>query len=228
MLSVQREPNPAFSRPIHPRQPNYEAKSKDFEDRVARMVQVHQCGQACMKLRNSQMVCKRKAPFELADEAWINDRGDWGPRRTYPYLNNWNPSILQCVHANHDIKLITNGKDMKDITWYISDYSTKGTKKSSNISALLAKTFIYHRWDSEQNSELTQINKQLIQQCRNTLSQDQELSAPEVVNYLMGWGDRFISHHFETIHWQSAHNLLLQTYLILQHQRYYNPHPKMT
>ena len=170
VLSVGREPNPAFSRPIHPQQPNYEAESKDFEDRVARTVQVHQCGQACMKLRNSQMVCKCKAPFKLADEAWINDRGDWGPRRTYPYLNNWNPSILQCVHANHNIKLITNGKDTKDIAWYVSDYSTKGTKKSSNISTLLAKMFIYHRQDSEQNSELTRINKRLIQQCGKTSS----------------------------------------------------------
>ena len=174
------------------------------------------------------MVCKCNTPFKLADEVWVNDHGDWGPRRTYVYLNNCNPSILQCVHANHDIKLITNGKDMKDIVWYVSNYSMKGMKKLSNISTLLAKMFIYHRQDSEQNSELTRINKWLIQQCGNTSSRDQELSAPEVVNYLMGWGDRFILHHFKTIHWQSACNLLLQTYPILQRQRYYNPCPKMT
>ena len=224
VLSVQKEPNPAFSRPIDPRQPNYEAKSKEFEDRVARTVQVHQCGQACMKIRKSRMVCKRNAPFKLAEEAWVNERGEWGPKRTYAYLNNWCPSILQCIRANHDIKLITNGEETKDIAWYVSNYSTKGTKISSNTSALLAKTFIYHRRDSEQNSELTRINKRLIQQCGNTLSRQQELSAPEVVNYLMGWDDRFVSHHFETIHWQSARELLFKIYPVLRRQRYYHTH----
>ena len=226
VLSVQKEWTPAFSRPIDPRQPNYEDKSEEFADRVARTVQVHQCGQACMKVRNSRMVCKRSAPFKLADEAWVNDHGEWGPKRTYAYLNNWCPPILQCVHANHDIKIITNGAETKDLVWYISNYSTKGTKPSSNISALLAKTFIYHRWDSEQNSELTRINKRLIQQCGNTLSRQQELSAPEVVNYLMGWDDRFVSHHFETVHWQSARNLLLKIYPDLRCDRYANAHLK--
>lgn len=220
VLSVPKQPLTAFSRPIDPRQPNYEAKRDDFEVRAARTVQVHQCGQACMKLRNSRMVCKRNAPFPLADKAWVNEHGEWGPKRTYAYLNNWCPPILQCVRANHDIKLITNGEDTKDIAWYITNYYTKGSKKSSNISALLAKTFVYHKRDNQQSMDLTRINKRLIQQCGNTLSRQQELSAPEVVNYLMGWDDRFISHHFETIHWQSARDLLIKTFPILREETY--------
>ena len=40
------------------------------------------------------------------------------------------------------------------------------------------------------------------------LSHEQELSAPEVVSYLMGWGNCYISHHFETIPWFSILSLL--------------------
>ena len=40
VLSVPKQPLTAFSRPIDPRQPNYEAKRDDFEVRAARTVQV--------------------------------------------------------------------------------------------------------------------------------------------------------------------------------------------
>jgi hypothetical protein len=68
------------------------------------------------------------------------------------------------------------------------------------------------------HSDLTLLNKRLIQRCANTLTRQQELSAPEVVSYLMGWGDRFISHHFETIHWFTVVDLLKKSYPILMHE----------
>jgi len=37
-------------------------------------------------------------------------------------------------------------------------------------------------------------------------------SAPEVISYLMGWGDRFISHHFVTIYWSTILSLLKNKY----------------
>ena len=36
----------------------------------------------------------------------------------------------------------------------------------------------------------------------------------------MGWGDRFISHHFETIHWYAVVNLLKKCYPILSESMY--------
>jgi len=44
--------------------------------------------------------------------------------------------------------------------------------------------------------------------CANALSCQQEFSALEVVSYLVGWGDRYISHHFKTLHWYSVVSLL--------------------
>ena len=212
ILSIPKQPQVAFSRPIDPRLPHYEEQKRDTEIKIARTVQVHQCSQACMKLSNSRLVCKRKAPFRLANEAWIDKTGDWNPKRLYGYLNNWCPPLLQSLRANHDIKLITNGEETKDIAWYITNYVAKKQKESSNTSALLAKTFAFHRLDKRRSKDLSRINKRLIQRCANTLTRQQELSAPEVINYLMGWEDRFISHHFETIYWKSVFDLLCRTY----------------
>ena len=171
---------------------------------MARTVQVHQCGQGCIKFVHGQFICKRRAPFALANDDWIESDGRWGPKQSYGYFNNWCPAILQCLRANHDIKLITNGIETKDIAWYITHYIAKKQRESSNTSALLVRTFAYHRNTEKRNFDLVAANKKLIQQCANTLSQEQELSAPEVTSYIMGWGDCYISHHFTTIPWFSV------------------------
>jgi hypothetical protein len=219
VLSVPREPCVAFSRPVDPRVQPYEENRDNAEKRLARTVQVHQCGQGCMKLIQGRFGCKRKVPFALAEDNWIDADGRWGPKRSYGYLNSWCPSILQCLRANHDMKLITNGMETKDIAWYITHYVAKKQRDSSNTSALLAKTFAFHGPNKNRNLDLVASNKLLLQCCANTLSREQELSSPEVVSYLMGWGDCYISHHFETIPWLSVLSSLQNTFPVLCEQR---------
>ena len=77
------------------------------------------------------------------------------------------------------------------------------------------KTFAFHHDSEKRNFDLVATNKKLIQRCANTLSREQELSAPEVISYLMGWGDRYISHHFMTIPWFSVTTLLRKTFPVL-------------
>ncbi len=219
VTTIPQQSSVAFSRPVDPRLPHYEKKRDEAERRIARTVQVHQCGQPCLKVVKSRLVCKCRAPFPLAVDNWVDEHGNWGPRRTYSYFNNWCPPILQSVRANHNIKLITNGTETKDIAWYITHYVAKKQKQSYNTSALLAQTFAYHEYDEKRSTDLTATNKQLIQRCGNTLSRQQELSAPEVISYLMGWGDRFVSHHFETIHWYSVDALLKKQFPVLNRKR---------
>ena len=218
ILSIPRESCVAFSRPVDPRVTPYEKNRDDAERHIARTTQVHQCGRGCMKLLHGRFVCKRKAPFSLADDDWIDPDGSWGPRRTYGYLNNWCPTILQCLRANHDMKLLTNGMETKDIAWYLSFYLIKKRKPSSNTSALLAKTFAFHESTNTRRHDIVARNKLLLQRCANTLSREQELSGPEVVSYLMGWGDRYVSHHFETIPWISVLSSLRATFPVLRKQ----------
>jgi hypothetical protein len=123
-------------------------------------------------------------------------------------INNWCPPIMQCTRCNQDIKLITNGAETKDISFYISLYVAKRQAKSSNSSTLLAKKLAFHRKRERYNSDICRLNKRLLQRCANTLSREQEFSAPEVISYLMGWGDRFISHHFVTIYWTAVTSLI--------------------
>ena len=160
------------------------------------------------------------SPFAMSSQEWIEPSGSWGPKRYCGYLNNWNPVILQALRSNHDIKLITNAPETKDITWYITMYATKKQARSSNASALLATRLALHNAQERARHDNVDRNKRLLQRCANALSREQEFSAPEVVSYIMGWGDRYISHNFVMIYWDSVVITLLKAYPGLKKKRF--------
>ena len=80
VLALPQKKDVAFSRPVDPRLPNYNQLAQQAEQSIARTVQVHQCGLACMRFEKTKMVCKRRAPFQLSDHDWVDSSGWWGPR----------------------------------------------------------------------------------------------------------------------------------------------------
>ena len=138
-----------------------------------RTVQVHQCGNGCLKYSKGCTHCKRKAPFKLSACDWVDEDGNWGPKRMYSFFNNWNLEIWQSFHANHNIKLLMNRTATKNIAWYITNYVVKKQQASFNISALLPKMLAFHRTDEKKMGRISAMNKKLIQHCRNTLTQEQ-------------------------------------------------------
>ncbi|KAF8800257.1 hypothetical protein BYT27DRAFT_7217172 [Phlegmacium glaucopus] len=191
----------SYSRPLDPRNPADVRGMKAAELEIARMTQLHKCSYAnCLKMVKGRAVCKCRAPFPLAPDDWVDSVGRWGPKRLCGYLNNWNPPLLMSVRSNHDIKLIMNGGETSVLTWYITNYASKKQQRSSNVSALLAKRVAFHIVEERRRRDLTDVNKRLIQRCANTLTRDREFSGPEIMSYLMGWGDRFESHHYVTIY----------------------------
>ncbi|KAJ3572998.1 hypothetical protein NP233_g2711 [Leucocoprinus birnbaumii] len=215
-LRLPRQPDISYSRPLDPSDPDFEVQCKEREMLLARSVQVHKCStNTCLRTIKGRLVCKRRAPFELSSREWITPDGRWGPKRTCGYVNNYNRCILQLLRANHDIKLVTNGAETRDISWYITNYAAKKQKRSGNISALLAKRFAFHQKQEAKSSDIQQIHKRLIERCANTLSRDQEFSAPEVISYLMGWGDRYVSHFYVKIFWDPVREALMKAYPVL-------------
>jgi hypothetical protein len=160
------------------------------------------------RCEKGRIKCKCRAPFEVSTRDYVDEDGRWGPKRTYRYINNWCPPIMQCTRCNQDIKLITNGAETTDISFYITLYVAKRQSKSSNSSALLVKKLAFHKKRERYNSDICRLNKRLLQRCANTLSCEQEFSAPEVISYLMAWGDRYISHYFVTIYWLAVTTLI--------------------
>ncbi|KAF8827304.1 hypothetical protein HHX47_DHR5000760 [Lentinula edodes] len=70
------------------------------------------------------------------------------------------------------------------------------------------------------NSDYEQVGRRLITRCAASLSREQELSAPEVISYLMGWGDRYISHFFVPMYLDGLLAALRQTFVALQSKKW--------
>lgn len=210
----------SYSRPCDPRMENYSQNAHNAELALAKAVQFHQCSpQACLVVKQGRLQCKRRAPFPTSSEDFIREDGTWGPKRSFAYINSWIPAIMQCVRANQDIKLISNGGETRDIGFYISKYVAKRQGHSSNTSALLAKKLAFHKTKERYNSDIVDLNKKLLQRCANTLSREQEFSAPEAISYLMTWGDRFISHFFVDIFWSRVQSMIKKIFPSVQTKR---------
>lgn len=198
-------------------------QEQDLEKRLVRNLQFHNCStNTCLKVIKNRLVCKRRAPFSTSSTSWVNEDGEWGVKRTCPYLNTWNPSIMFSLRANHDVKVLLNGRLTKKITFYIGNYASKKQDVSSNVSALLAKTLAFDRNRRKKQHDLNEMNKRMILRCANSLSRYREFSSPEVMSYIMGWRDSYESHTFVPIFVDSICNALRSSYPCLIRERYAN------
>ena len=131
-------------------------------------------------------------------------------------MNGYNPGLLVGNRCNIDTKFNTNGEETKDAVWYCTSYASKDPEKSYNQSALLAKGYLYHQahalQDEVDTSTLREQNRMLVYRCFNALNQQNELSGPQVMSYLMGWGDVFRSHRFTPVYWSQVAQVLRQEY----------------
>lgn len=214
------EPALSYSRPPDPRRSDFAETSHVQELKLARSTQIHSCDtNKCLLVRDGRLQCKRGAPFVTSGSDWITESGEWGPKRIWGKVNTWNRTIMLAIRANHDIKIITNGPDTNNITWYITGYTGKKQGSSFNTSALLADRLAFHKDEEKRNTDARDINRKLIQRCANALTRHQEFSAPEVVNYIMGWGDHLLSHHYVPVYWDRVLSAVKAAYPGLRSRR---------
>ena len=133
-------------------------------------------------------------------------------RRTYPFLNGYSPAILVCLRCNNDLKVVIYGKDTRNIARYLTNYQSKDPSKTYNMSALLGSALAYHQTHLPQSQSLQDQNRLLIYRCFNVLNRQAELSGPQVMSYLMDWGDRFTSHQYVSVYWNQLASAIKQVY----------------
>lgn len=124
----------------------------------------------------------------------------------------WNPALTMNVRCNNDIKLLSNSWEMMNMTFYITSYQTRKQGRNFNMSAVLAKGFAYHLKCTSYHETLWDQQWLMLFRLVNTINLEQELSAPMVMSYLMGWGDTYWSHRYTSIYWSLFMSQLLQVF----------------
>ena len=111
-----------------------------------------------------------------------------GPSCATVYLNGYCPGLLVALQCNMDTKFIMNGEETCDGTWYCTGYQSKRQGQLYNVSGLLAMGFMFYKKHQQETSTLLDDNWLFVYRCFNSLNQWNELSGPQVMSYLMGWG----------------------------------------
>ena len=206
----------SYSRPPNPNRADYDEEILRSELLLARMEQVHACKpRRCLIYnRHNQLVCKCRAPFQISNDDFVTETGLCGPKRLYGYINAWIPSILINARCNNDGKFLTSGAETKNITFYVTSYAAKKQGKNYNASAVMADGYTYHL-DYPKPEYIDSIRDQqclLLFHLVHSINREQELAAPMVMSYLMGWGDVFRSHTYSPIYWGSFVGALYATF----------------
>jgi hypothetical protein len=217
----ERERHISFSRPPDPQNTDWGKERELVERKLARAHQVHVCKVSTCLRRNKEgkFICKRRAPWPLMEKTVVHMTGVLDLKRTYQFLNSYSPAILVCLRCNNDIKMVIYGEETKNIGGYLTNYQSKDPSKSYNMSALLGSALMYHQKHFPQMETLQEQNCLLIYRCFNVLNRQAELSGPQVMSYLMNWGDRFTSHQYVSVYWGQLANLLKRTFPYFEQRR---------
>jgi hypothetical protein len=118
-------------------------------------------------------------------------------------INNYCPTISECLRCNTDIKFMASGDAAKSVLFYITDYITKtGNKSHISFGALevaLKKLGDYDPTDTDTEDRA----KRMLQKCVYAVLSHQELSGQQVAAYLKGYGDHYTSHRYRNLYWLS-------------------------
>ncbi|KAF8545973.1 hypothetical protein OG21DRAFT_1428272, partial [Imleria badia] len=164
----------------------------------------------CLTLnKNERYQCKRRAPFPVSDVDIVHSDGSWQVKHCYEYVNGWMLAISVNLRCNNDCKLLTNGVDTKNISFY----ATKKQGRNFNMSAVMVKayrSYLKHVSNETYVQGLRDQQRLLLFRVTHAINQQQELSAPMVISYIMGWGDTIRSHHYSPIYWLSFLHVLFE------------------
>ncbi|KAG1889740.1 uncharacterized protein F5891DRAFT_1131771 [Suillus fuscotomentosus] len=115
-------------------------------------------------------------------------------RRWRGRVNNYTDLIFQ---------FIGSGEAAKAAVFYITEYITKGNLPMyTGLQALEYATKMHEqKFEVEENVGAERINRSLITKSVNALMGQQEISHQQVMSYLVGSGDFYTSHTFQTVKW---------------------------
>lgn len=125
-------------------------------------------------------------------------------RRLHPRINNFNELVIFLMQCNMDIKYIGSGEAAKALVYYITDYITKQDMPTHvGFSALrYALQQTSREFWSTSDQDTAKLDQSVIIKSINALNARQEMSHQQVMSYLVGGGDFYTSHWFQTLKWK--------------------------
>lgn len=134
------------------------------------------------------IVCKCHAPWPMSSTDYVKQTGEWGPKREYRYVVEWNPATTVCACCNNNIKVITNGSETLNLSFYFTMYPAKKQNRNVNMSLLLADSYMYHLDHSNPwyIDNIAHNQSLMLFQLLNTLNCEQVMGGQMAISLLIG------------------------------------------
>ncbi|KZV97592.1 hypothetical protein EXIGLDRAFT_588538, partial [Exidia glandulosa HHB12029] len=187
-----------------------QARQKDLRN-VVRKCQMHTHSRTCYKYWKGPPE-PQECRFDLdesnycAESTVDRETGELNLRCLDGLVNNYNPTMLEALRCNMDIKFIGSGPSAKAILYYVTDYITKSPLKAHvSFAALELAVRKLRESEAHLDAPLDTVAKAkaLLQKCAYAMISHQELSSQQVASYLTDEEDHFSSHDFTHIYWPS-------------------------
>ena len=219
---------------------NAEWLSTSFQEQayfVASRCQVHQHSATCVKYsfkdavkdggaKRGRPLCRFGAPWKLVPETGFTEDGLLHVERNHPMVNRYNQSMGVGLWHNHDISLILTRSKGLSLMWYICNYATKLNAPMWKRLAIASKVLELVRQQQgrleerrgepvaeEEGRVLAMVLDETMTfmlKISNRVFSSRELSQPEVLAYLLGFGTDFSSVrswawvHLNSLYWACA------------------------
>lgn len=166
---------------------------------------VHEHTSTCWKYckPGEERVCRFNLPAPIISESFVDEEGSIQLRRLHGEINNYNAATLYCMRNNMDIKHIGSGNAAKAMIFYVTDYITKDPLQVYTIFAALQVGMAKNQVDPnpEVHNDPKVQARRLFQRTVNHVIAKMELSAQQVMSYLLGIPDHFTPRKFRTLCW---------------------------
>jgi hypothetical protein len=213
---------PSIMPTAKPSSPNFALNFKRDVVQLVNSHNIHKHTITCYKYSKKQdnPVCRMRMPRKIENTSSIDiESGEIRLKRLHETINNFNEYIISACRSNMDIKYIFSGSDAKALVYYITDYVTKSSLSFHDTFSLVLKaiqSFEKYKLPDNINMSAEEKSRRLVLRCYNTLASQQELSAPQVASYLMGWSDHYTTHEFANIFLVGIENYLQATLIETQ------------
>jgi hypothetical protein len=188
--SSKSDQNVCSARPTHPDSPDFEKNFADDLKQIVTACNVHKHTATCYKYGHKD--CRFAFERPAIEVAYIKDGVIFLQRKEgNGWVNNYNDVVSYLLRCNNDVKFISNGKDSKALSFYITDYITKKAMTTHNAFPLIiaAQQEIENGFTSAMPNplfnETQQQNRDLLVKCLNKLTTHSERSGPECASLLL-------------------------------------------
>ncbi|KAG1886347.1 uncharacterized protein F5891DRAFT_936416, partial [Suillus fuscotomentosus] len=188
---------------------SFEYEFTDFLTRLAVECNWHIHNDTCYKHLKSgekrgDANCRMRLDGTLQEETCIDvASGSIELQRWRGRVNNFTDLILFLMQCNTDTQFIGSGEAAKATVFYITEYITKGdVPLYVGLQALDYATKMHNaKYVDAKDAKDTHIVRNLITKSVNAMMGRQEMSHQQVMSYLVGGGDHYTSHSFQTFKW---------------------------